>query len=209
MNKTFEEDRRVLCDFFNERLQEGGNGPVAVGWGSIESQATRFRVLSQVGSLEGCSLLDVGCGLGALSGFLTSSGIKLRKYVGIDITAESVTRALVLHPRECFLCEDVFGEVATATFDYVVASGTFNLMTPNALELTLATFRQMYALCEKGVAVNFLSAWSPFPRDEQSIYYDPIEILTYAFTELNRNVVLRHDYWLNDFTLYVYKRDCG
>ncbi|NVL90353.1 MAG: hypothetical protein HWN69_05065, partial [Desulfobacterales bacterium] len=46
-----------------------------VGWGSEESQKCRFGVLCQLDDLSGKSVLDVGCGLGDLYGYLRNRDI--------------------------------------------------------------------------------------------------------------------------------------
>ena len=42
----------------------------AVDWATEPSQVVRFRVLTEIGPLDGASVLDVGAGLGDLAGFL-------------------------------------------------------------------------------------------------------------------------------------------
>ena len=86
--------------------------------------------------------------------------------------------------------------------DYVLASGIFGL-TPNGDPAFVdAMLARMAALARRGVSVNFLSAWTPNPPDPRSWYADPAETLARA-RRLTRNVVLRHDYKPNDFTLYL------
>ena len=206
---VFESDKSVILGFFSRQLRECREGPEQVGWHGEESQSTRFRILSEVDSLEGCTILDVGCGLGGFLDFLSQHEVQPRKYVGVDINPMSVETAAQRHPNELFFCRDILEDPFEEKFDFVVASGIFNLATPHAHELTFATFYQMYELCEKGIAVNFLSEWSPFPRNEKSVYYDPEMVLDFVLEKLSHRVVLRHDYRPNDFTFYVYRSDRG
>jgi len=62
--------------------------------------------------------------------------------------------------------------------------------------------RRMMDMAHRGVSVNFLSARTPNPLDPRSHYANPEETLARALG-LTRNVVLRHDYKPNDFTIYL------
>jgi hypothetical protein len=86
--------------------------------------------------------------------------------------------------------------------DVVLSSGLFGL-TPNGdPEFVEAMLRRMWALARRAVSVNFLSTWTPGPQDPRSWYADPVRTLELA-GGLTRNVVLRHDYKANDFTLHL------
>jgi len=56
--------------------------------------ANTARLLDLLGPLEGLTVLDVGCGTGALSAWLAARGARV---TGIDISAEVVARADQLH----------------------------------------------------------------------------------------------------------------
>jgi hypothetical protein len=49
----------------------GFNSPFyRVGWKSQQTQEARFNALLAIGNLKGKSILDLGCGLGCLYGYL-------------------------------------------------------------------------------------------------------------------------------------------
>ena len=55
----------TISETYNKMLADGANDAERVGWGSVDSQEKRFRVLMEIGDLDNNSILDVGCGLGA------------------------------------------------------------------------------------------------------------------------------------------------
>src|SRR3990172_7567757 len=63
-----------------------------VGWRSRRNQELRFKALMGIGDLQGLRVLDLGCGLGCLYGFLKASGWNGR-YSGIDLLGPMVSKA--------------------------------------------------------------------------------------------------------------------
>lgn len=204
----FEEDLEVMRNFFSRQLQDHCEGPAAVGWGSTYSQATRFRVLFEIGDLTGATILDVGCGRGDFYAFLMQKKVCFSRYLGLDIHETVIERARERFPSAEFRVLGSLLEPISDLFDYVFESGIFNLATPEALKLTKATLRWMYQLSIRGTAANFLSLFSPFSLDPRSQYYNPADMLDFVHAELSHCTVLRHDYKSNDFTLYMY-RECS
>ena len=63
----------------------------------------------------------------------------------------------------------------------------------------------MFELCNKGVAIDFISTYVDF-RNEKINYVKPEEIFSFCKT-LSRCVLLRHDYMPFEFCIYIYKSD--
>lgn len=189
---------------FRERLERYGED-VRVLWNSAASQRERFEVLVGVANLRGKSVLDVGCGFGDLVPYLRERGIVVARYRGIDVVPEMVAIARRRYPDMDFACADLNNEAAEEPpCDVVLGSGLFFLPHPDWHRYMTASVERMYAHCREAVAVNFLSVHSPRP-DEQSIYAEPAEVLRGLQAAITPRVVLRHDYRLNDFTVYLYR----
>jgi len=206
MVNNFTSDRKIVTDFFRGILATHGTGPNAVGYGNKESQRVRFEVLSEIGNLQGASILDVGCGLGDLYDYFTHvRGWKLDSYLGIDICPNMVEAAKKYHPNINFTVHDLLSYVGlVGPFDYVFGAGTFNIKTPHCHEFAKRMLESMFAYCKVAIGVNFLSMYTPFKKDEVSYYADPSEMLKFAFS-LSPRIILRQDYKPNDFTIFVYK----
>lgn len=184
-------------------LQEASKEHEKVGWGSSASQEKRFSVLIQVGELSGASVLDVGCGLGHFWAYLRQNNIVCH-YHGIDINQNMVEEAREHYPETEFSAIDLLSKEQTLDcFDYVFASGVFNLGEDNLLTRTEAMIKKMYGIAKNAVAFNLLSLKADFVEPGE-VAYRPGKMLDFCLT-LTRRVVLRHDYFSHDFTVYMYR----
>lgn len=205
MNKI-SNDERIISDYFNKIIKKYKVGPKAVGYGSRNSQIVRFEALSQIGNLNGKSILDVGCGFGDFYGFLINNKkLKLKKYLGIDTNPNMILAAKKKYPKAEFIVGDLMEKLPKESFDYVLESGIFNIEIPNWKKFTYKVLVRMYGMSRIGMGINFLSSLSPFKKEKNSHYVNPCEMLEFIFTKFTSKVVFRHDYKLNDFTIFAYK----
>ncbi len=160
----------------------------SLGWGSRESQGIRFRILAGIGIASEDTVLDVGCGYGDFSQPLS------RNYTGYDIVPEMITEARKRYPQHKFITE-----WNDETFDWIIASGVFNMEDAN-----MGLITRMFKNCNKGIAVNFLCRYRGMEEKDDRKYHDPADIIKLVEIMSNKWVV-RHDYRHNDFTVYVWK----
>jgi len=190
---------------YNNMLAQGKEEYERVGWGSMESQQKRFKILSEIANLYENRILDVGCGLGGLYEFLVKEYPDI-SYTGTDININMIKGARERHPAVKFIHADIVTQpekIVKVNFDYVFLSGALNLSEDNREESIEKIVRAMYLLARKGVGINFLSTFSNYFTPGE-YYSNPVKILELAFS-ITHNVVLRHDYMPHDFTLYLYK----
>jgi SAM-dependent methyltransferase len=210
-----------LCAYFDELLEKHGDHYLALDWKSQESQNVRFAVLLDIISFcdktKTMSMLDVGSGLGHLYGFMEEVGfLKSYKvdYHGIDISKKMIDRSKNKFPGIDFNVVDLINDKYEKKYDYVVSSGAFNLKMAD-LETHKVTIRRMlsrmYNLCNKGVAVNFLSnpdvyvaTESQSPEDSRYVYFTEEEVIAWVRAIAPR-YTLRKDYHPGDFTVYMLK----
>jgi trans-aconitate methyltransferase len=202
---SLEVDKKMLLDFYSKGLTTYSEDVKALGYGSVESQESRLRVVSEIGDLNNKRILDVGCGFGDLYTFLRRQSIHLKRYLGIDVSSELLNVARKRLPEVEFELAAILDFESTEKFDFVIASGIFGLETPNWQYLFEKQLRKLYNLCEIGVAVNFLSSFTTKGKNPVSHYANPAKTLEFVFKNLSNRVVLRHDYMPNDFTIYIYK----
>lgn len=196
-------DKHVIVNRYRERLAAHGAGPQALATGNAERRAIRFGVLAGVGELAGCSVLDIGCGLGDFYAYLNEQGVDVL-YTGYDITPDFVAEAGRRHPKASFEVRDVQMEGIPQKFDYVVSSQTFNnrLAHEDNRAVVQDVLRLAYGAAERGVAFDMITDHVDF-REERLFYYSPEEMFRYA-KSLTKRVQLRHDYPLYEFALYLY-----
>ena len=155
--------RERVNRFYSTALSRFGPAhPLAVWWASTRAQERRFEVLCEAGPWQRASVADVGCGLGDLFGFLESRGLGVR-YEGYDINPLMLAAARQKHrsPRARFSLRDVVSAGFPRRFDYVVASGTFNVRVRRHAAYTRRALEGMFAACRRAVAFNVLT---PIPE---------------------------------------------
>lgn len=194
-------NQRGVADFFRLHVQLYGENWRALGWQSRHTQYRRFAVLTEIASLAQMRVLDIGCGLGDLYGYMLECGIPT-VYTGYDLLPEMITRARRRYPNVRFEVRDVLRGLGDEPFDYVLSSGAFNVNFGNNLDAVHQTLQEMFAHCTRGVAINFLSTADPH-RDRVLFHYDPRAMQAFC-QRFCDHVQLREDYLPNDFTLYLY-----
>lgn len=203
MDKKYKVDPTIKI--YDKFLAEGDEDHQKVGWGSAESQRKRFDVLSAVGDLNGCSVLDVGCGIGGLYQYLSGVYSDVT-YTGVDINQGMLNMAASRYPGLNFICADILTEdsfLENARFDYVFLSGALNLSNESQERLINDTMAKMFLIANKAIALNFLSVFADFYKPGE-YYSDPEKILGAALN-ISGKVVLRHDYMPHDFSVYIYR----
>ncbi len=200
-DNTFKLNR--LTTFYDQNVKKYNNDIKSVAWGSKESQQKRFEILSQIGDLEGRSLLDVGCGLGDFYGWLRNKYSDVH-YTGIDITSSMINMALNNYPEIKFKVQNILElKKIQSAYDYVFTSGIFNRRIPRHKHFVMNMIVRMFELCRKGIAFNIMSTRADF-MEEGEYYADPAKMLDFCLS-ISRKAALRHDYMPHDFTVYLYK----
>lgn len=199
--------RGQVADYYSEKVRQHGETARGVDWNSTESQKTRFeRLLGIVPSgVSEYSILDYGCGYGAIVEELTERGQPFR-YLGYDVSEEMILRAGRLHPGD--QCRFTTDEKELEPSDYVIASGILNvrLETPQARwkQYVLETLDELHRLSLKGFAFNALTSYSDPEHMRNDLYYaDPSWLFDHCKRTYSRQVALLHDYGLYEFTILV------
>jgi SAM-dependent methyltransferase len=194
--------------YFDKRIQEHGASPRGSDWNSEASQNVRFDQLLKVIEAQSFSLLDYGCGYGALADYLGTKGFEV-DYYGYDILESAIETARNAHmnkPRRSFFTD----KSQLPICDYTVASGIFNYRGQqsfeNWTEYVLGILTEFDQFSRRGFASNFLTKYSDADKMRPDLYYaDPMFLFDYCKRNFSRNVALLHDYRLYDFTLIVRK----
>ena len=149
------ESRRRVVDAYERALRKHGPTVKALKWADDHSQQERFRLIAAVGPWDGASVADVGCGLGDLFGYLRAAGHDVR-YTGYDLSRRMIAaaRRRFRDRRARFEVRDVLADGFGGRFDYVVASGTFNLKVADHDRFLRRMLAAMYAACRRAVAFN-------------------------------------------------------
>jgi SAM-dependent methyltransferase len=194
--------------FYSSRFAEHGPTARGVDWPDEAAQEVRFEQLMRIAEHETAfSILDYGCGYGALVPFLVRRGVAL-DYVGFDLCEATLgyARTAFGHLGTRFVADDDELEPA----DFVVASGVFNMPfgTP-AGEWTASivdTLDRFDALACKGFAFNLLTSYSDRECMRADLYYgDAPFFFDLCKRRYSANVALLHDYGRWEWTMLVRK----
>jgi SAM-dependent methyltransferase len=199
--------------YYADRLEQFGPTPRGVDWNSAESQTLRFERLvellrgSEPPSGGAVSVIDVGCGYGALLDYLHATGVAV-EYFGLDVSAAMIAAARARHPEPAAVFTSDVRTLRPASF--AVASGIFNVKLHHPLEVwrqhVFGTLESLDTLATRGFAFNMLSAYSdPERRRDDLFYADPAEMFDVCKRRFSARVALLHDYPLFEFTILVRK----
>lgn len=198
--------------YYNDRIKKHGITPKGVDWNTEETQNLRFEKLLSIIDFDKkkCSMLDYGCGYGALLNYINNTRPSLEKdFFGFDISQEMLSKA-----------DKLFSGDPKATFynslppkkqyDYVIASGVFNVkLEQDKLaweKYVIEEINLLFELSKKGVAFNLLTGYSDKEFQTEKLYYcDPTFLFDYCIKNLSRKVTLIHDYPLYEFTIHIKK----
>ncbi len=168
-----------VSQYYSARVAEHGPTPQGVDWNSSESQELRFEQLLKLceGRGEAFSIIDYGCGYGALAQFMRERGFDFR-YYGFDISEPMIenARQLLADATECtFFSNPSHLPIA----DYTVASGVFNVKLDAEDELwneyILDTLKTLARNSRNGFGFNMLTEYSDPEHMRPDLYYgDPL-----------------------------------
>lgn len=197
-----------INNYFTQKVKEHGAAPKGVDWNSVESQEIRFQQICKIIDTNGhFSLLDFGCGYGALLDYLKRSHTSF-SYTGYDINPEMIETAAKTHHDMNAVWTSKLPD--DTIFDYIVSSGIFNykLEIDNATwkDHIINTITTMNKLCRKGFSFNLLTSYSDKEYMKNELYYaDPTFFFDYCKRNFSKQVALLHDYQIYDFTILVRK----
>jgi len=198
-------DYSQIHELYSQSLAEhGAYSEKALRWVSKENQLKRFQVFYEYLKNENMpTILDVGCGVGDLYGFLKEKKFACY-YKGIDIVPEMVSAAKQKFPGGEFVVADIMTEDFSA--DFILASGIMCIkinQTQDHQEYVDKLIKRLFPLCHKALIFNMLDSLY-FDDDEYFYPFVPFKIME-QLVHISTKTYIRHDYLNYDFTCYVGK----
>ncbi|AKG91245.1 Methyltransferase domain [Geoglobus ahangari] len=201
---------KIKKEYEIHALKYDPNSPEASHWKGKDKVWLRFKILTEIDNLNGGKILDFGCGNALLMDYLLENNV-ICEYHGWDISKKMIEIGKNRHPNANFKVVDILNENLEHYkdfFDYVLVSGVFHIKVDSDPNVHNAWIKEillrLWSLCKKGIAVNFLTEYVDWEDDD--LYYCSIsDIVSFCVSNLSRWFVIRHDYPLWEFTLYIYK----
>ena len=190
-----------------------------VDWPNEADAEKRHRVMLELKAFdrihpagdEKVSVLDFGCGLGHLYRYIEEKGLGF-SYTGMDISDVFIGRCKAKYPEAKFICADILKEdiESFGKYDYVIANGVFTEKREMAFEEMFQYTRQvlcrLYKLCRYGMAFKAMSKDVDWERED--LFHLPLNDLSrFLVNDIGRDYIIRNDYGLYEYTVYVYKRE--
>lgn len=199
---------KAVETYYTGKIKEHGVSARGVDWNSESSQQLRFdQLLKVIPGDEKFSLLDYGCGYGALLNYIENKYSSV-DYLGFDISEEMLSKAKEQkRGKQGIKWVNLLNE---ETCDYTIGSGIFNVMVNeqeaawrNYIEDTLADISKRSS---KGFSFNMLTKYSDKEYMRDYLFYaDPAYYFDFCKRNFSKYVALLHDYQLYEFTIIVKK----
>lgn len=197
--------------YFTDKIETYGAVPKGADYNGYGAQEVRFEQLIKViDSSTAFSIIDYGCGYGALFDFLQKKDWQFT-YYGFDMIEKMTVAGKNTH-KDFSNAHFFRSEDNLAIVDYLTAGSIFNNKfesnTGEWQEMVSATLQRMNGLCKKGFSFNMLTKYSDEDRMAQRpdlFFGDPLYFFDFCKRNFSRNVALLHDYNLYDFTILVRK----
>ncbi|GLS32780.1 Methyltransferase domain-containing protein [Mesorhizobium albiziae] len=196
---------------YEDCLARHNEGAAAVDWSSDESARIRYDVMLGLVRQKdrATTLLDFGCGLGALKDHIDERGFRSILYAGLDLSPKFAEAARARHPDVRIYCHDVLEDDSDLPqFDYVVMNGIFtrrhDLTTAEMQTYFEKLATRVFSFARIGIAFNVMSSCVDW--ESESLFHPSHgELSRFICKSLSRHFVLRNDYGLFETTCYVYR----
>jgi len=204
-----------IIEHYEQCLEKHGDNHLGVDWPNADDARKRYMIMLDMIRLNAdsnreVSLLDFGCGTAHLLAFIEQNKIGNILYSGLDISQKFVDVASEKYPGNRFYCIDIFdANNELPKFDYIVMNGVFTEKRELSFEEMWDYFTKLISLVSdksnKGFAFNVMSKNVDWERED--LFHVSLDLLSgFLCKHLTRDFVIRNDYGLYEYTVYVFKK---
>jgi SAM-dependent methyltransferase len=204
---------QAIISHYESCLEKYGDTHLGVDWPNLRDVEVRYEVMLQVIKpiVTGKTyLLDFGCGASHLYEYLNHNHLlESIDYSGLDLSEKFIRLSKLKFPTIKYYCLDILENHSfLPEFDYIIMNGVFtekcDLSYIEMLSYFKRTLSKVYAKSRIGLAFNVMSKQVDYERSD--LFHLPFNILANFLTKnLTRNFIIRHDYGLYEYTVYVYR----
>jgi SAM-dependent methyltransferase len=202
-----------IIEHYEKCLEKHGDTHLGVDWPNIEHVNLRYNIMLDMLKFKNLdsnvSILDFGCGTAHLYEHILTLGLNGIDYYGLDISKKFIDVCNLKYPDLDFYCGDVLDlNFKIKNFDFVIMNGVFTEKRELSFEEMFDYFKllidKVYSICNKGVSFNVMSKNVDWERED--LFHLPHDLLTsYLCKNITRNYIIRNDYGLYEYTVYLYK----
>ncbi len=203
-------DYHDIVRHYEKCFEAHGDTSQGVDWPNHEDALTRYRVMSEaLNFLPVTTLLDFGCGLAHFHDYLNKD-IRLNvKYAGLELSDKMVEACRDKKPDIDFYSNDIVRDGwLIPQFDFTVMNGVFTekltLDSDQMFDYMTKLIKIVFDNSKVGLAFNVMSAQVDWERDD--LFHLSLDKLAWFIKDdLSRKFVIRNDYGLYEYTVYVFK----
>lgn len=190
-----------------------GDTHLGVDWPNFKDTQVRHSVMFDVNEYninkeDNFSILDFGCGLGHFYEWIILNQKNHTVYSGLDISDKFINVCKNKFEKVNFYCKDVLIDDNIPNFDYIICNGTFtekrDLNQKEMMNFFQSVIKVLWQKSNKGIAFNLMSKQVDWEVDY--LFHVSLDELAWFLKKtLSRNFIIRNDYKLYEYTVYVYK----
>lgn len=205
---------REIIDHYESCLEKYGDSHLGVDWPKIDDVNKRYKVILDIieSSSEGkVTLLDFGCGASHLYEYILKQNMKNIEYSGLDISEKFIKLSKTKFPSIKYYHVNILDDDSNIpNFDYIIMVGVFTEKVSLTFDEMFDYFKELvkkvFNKVNKGIAFNVMSKHVDWERDD--LFHLPFDLLAaFLKKDLTRHFIIRNDYGLYEYTVYVYKKE--
>lgn len=209
---------KEIVEHYEECFEKFGDTPKGVDWTKKEQVEYRYQTMLELINFreksfhitQKKSLLDYGCGLSHLYEYIKNNNIDFIDYTGLEISTKFFNESKKKFPENRYILGDILKDksILENRYDYIVMNGVFTEKRNLSYEDMFEYFKNMITLiydhCNKGLAFNVMSKQVDWEID--TLFHVPLDDMANFLTKkISRNFIIRNDYGLYEYTVYLYK----
>lgn len=202
---------KKIIDHYENCLKEHGDNHRGMDWPNYDDAITRYRIMLDVirEKDKDVDLLDFGCGTSHLYQYIEEQEINNINYSGLDISKPFIELSKKKYPKNTYFNIDILKDHSELpNFDYIICNGVFTEKRELSFDEMWMYFQEMitiiFSKANHGIAFNVMS--KSLDRERWDLFHLSADLLIDFMTKkLSRNFIIRNDYGLYEYTVYLYK----
>lgn len=208
--------KQKLIEHYEDCFVTHGDNHKGVDWPNHEDAEKRYQVMLELvtngpnpwqnNGYDKATILDYGCGLGHLFAYkckMAQWSTHRLFYFGYDPSSTFINHCL--NKINTFFSTDL-GSIPEV--DYTIMCGVFTEKRgtfDDAVEMLIAEIKTAWAKSKCGIAFNVMS-WV-VNKEREDLFHLSLDLVQRIIIEQlgTRNFIIRNDYGLYEYTVYVYK----
>ncbi|HKX28998.1 MAG TPA: class I SAM-dependent methyltransferase [Blastocatellia bacterium] len=202
-----------LVAHYESCLARYGDTHLGVDWPNPQDADKRYEVMLGVirptGGGSSVKLLDFGCGASHLYGYIRERGLDHIDYAGLELSPRFIELCRAKFPDRTYYHADLLDpRTELPEFDYLVLNGVLTEKRELSFDQMWSYGRRLlraaWSKTRLGMAFNCMSKQVDWERED--LFHLPLNCLAdFLAAELSRHFIVRQDYGLYEYTVYLYR----